>query len=286
MILEELNIKIKKDIDFLVVIGPTASGKTSLSIELAKKYNGEIINGDSVQVYKELDIGSAKISKIEMQGIKHHLIDIKEPNEQYTVVDFQRDCNEKISEIQNKAKLPIIVGGTGLYINSIVYEYNLLKEKLDIEVKDKLQEKTNEELFEIVKEETARIKLEIHVNNRPRLINYAYKIQKNIPLKEASKTMLNCQIIALEIPRNILYERINTRVDLMIQNGLIDEVKNFNSEWPSQNSIGYKEVHEYLKGKIDKEELINSIKQNTRRFAKRQITWSNNQIDADCIKML
>ncbi len=277
-------MEIKKDIDFLVIVGPTASGKTDLSIKLAKKLNGEIINGDSVQVYKNMDIGSAKIKEEEKCQIKHHLLSYKNPDEDYSVYEFQKDCNKKIQEIKSKGKLPIVVGGTGLYINSIVYEYNNLKEIEDKNLKDKLNLKSNEELFEIVKEEALKNDLEIHLNNRVRLINYAYKVLKEIPLKE-EMIQKNCQIISIDIDRDILYDRINKRVDKMILDGLIEEVKLFDDSWSSQKAIGYKEVHEYLNGMVSYEKMIYNIKKNTRNFAKRQLTWVRNKLDVTYVKV-
>ncbi len=277
-------MEIKKDIDFLVIVGPTASGKTDLSIKLAKKLNGEIINGDSVQVYKNMDIGSAKIKEEEKCQIKHHLLSYKNPDEDYSVYEFQKDCNKKIQEIKSKGKLPIVVGGTGLYINSIVYEYNNLKEIEDKNLKEKLNLKSNEELFEIVKEEALKNDLEIHLNNRVRLINYAYKVLKEIPLKE-EMIQKNCQIISIDIDRDILYDRINKRVDKMILDGLIEEVKLFDDSWSSQKAIGYKEVHEYLNGMVSYEKMIYNIKKNTRNFAKRQLTWVRNKLDVTYVKV-
>ncbi len=277
-------MEIKKDIDFLVIVGPTASGKTDLSIKLAKKLNGEIINGDSIQVYKNMDIGSAKIKEEEKDQIEHHLLSYKNPNEDYSVYEFQKDCNKKIQEIKSKGKLPIVVGGTGLYINSIVYEYNNLKEIEDKDLKEKLNLKSNEELFDIVKEEAQKNNLEIHKNNRVRLINYAYKVIKKLPLKE-EMIQKNCQIISIDINRDILYDRINKRVDQMILDGLIDEVKLFDSSWPSQKAIGYKEVHEYLEGIVSYEKMIYNIKKNTRNFAKRQLTWVRNKLDVTYVKV-
>lgn len=278
------NFKLKENIDFLVIIGPTAVGKTDFSIDVAKKYNGEIINGDSVQVYKKLNIGSAKISKDEMQGIPHHLIDIKEPNEEYTIADFQRDALKAIEDIKSRGKLPIIVGGSGLYINSVIYDYNTIKIPEDMELKEQLTNLSSDELFEYVKEKCLEENIEIHVNNRARLIGYAYKIKKNLPLKESLK-MKNCQVVSLTTNREILYERINKRVDIMLKKGLVDEVKQFNRLDPSQSAIGYKEVHMYLNNEISYDKMVESIKQNSRRFAKRQITWFKNQIPTEDIEV-
>lgn len=276
-------MNIKSNIDFLVVAGPTASGKTALSIKLAHELNGEIINADSVQVYKHLNIGSAKITKEEMEGIKHHLIDIKEPSQEYTVHDFQKDCNNKIEEIKSRGKLPIIVGGTGLYIKSVVYDYELVKQNEDLKLKNKLSKLTNEQLFEIVKDKAKLYNIEIHVNNRQRLLNYAYKIEQGIELKEEKLKMRNCQVIYIGLKREELYSKINQRVDIMIENGLLDEVKQFPHYYPSQRTIGYKEVHMYFEGEYNYEEMIEKIKQHTRNFAKKQITWFNNQMEVDFI---
>lgn len=265
------------NIDFLVITGPTASGKTEFSLDMAKKLNGEIINADSVQVYKRLDIGSAKIKDEEKQGIPHHLISFKDPNEEYSIFDFQKDCNNKILEIKKRNKLPIIVGGSGLYINSVIYNYEMSKElKKNKVLLDQLNQMSNEDLKIIINN-----RVEVHINNRPRLLNYSYKILENIPIKENKKIMKNCKVICLSKERSKLYSDIDKRVDLMLSSGLLNEVSQFDRNWPSQTAIGYKEVHMYLNKEISYDDMIELIKKNTRHFAKRQITWFKNKVECD-----
>lgn len=263
----------------LVITGPTAVGKTKLSIELAKKYNGEIINADAVQVYKGLDIGSAKVTEEEKEGIPHHLLSIKEVDEDYTIYHYQKDCREKIKEIQDRGKIPIIVGGTGLYIKAALYDYKLTEEK----EKDTYDNLTNEELYKKLTELDKDIIID--KNNRRRLIraiNYYKENNKSINKNKTDKLLYDALFIGLTTDRQILYNKINKRVDKMIENGLIDEVKSFYDKGvktkPLLNAIGYKEVYSYLDGNISKEEMIEKIKQNSRHYAKRQYTFFNHQL--------
>lgn len=264
----------------LVITGPTAVGKTKLSIELAKKYNGEIINADAVQVYKGLDIGSAKVTEEEKEGIPHYLLSIKEVDEDYTIYHYQKDCREKIKEIQDRGKIPIIVGGTGLYIKAALYDYKLTEEK----EKDTYDNLTNEELYKKLTELDKDIIID--KNNRRRLIraiNYYKENNKSINKNKTDKLLYDALFIGLTTDRQILYNKINKRVDKMIENGLIDEVKSFYDKGvktkPLLNAIGYKEVYSYLDGNISKEEMIEKIKQNSRHYAKRQYTFFNNQLN-------
>ena len=263
----------------LVITGPTAVGKTKLSIELAKKYNGEIINADAVQVYKGLDIGSAKVTEEEKEGIPHYLLSIKEVDEDYTIYHYQKDCREIIKEIQDRGKTPIIVGGTGLYIKAALYDYKLTEEK----EKDTYDNLTNEELYKKLTELDKDIIID--KNNRRRLIraiNYFKENNKSINKNKTDKLLYDALFIGLTTDRQILYNKINKRVDKMIENGLIDEVKSFYDKGvktkPLLNAIGYKEVYSYLDGNISKEEMIEKIKQNSRHYAKRQYTFFNHQL--------
>ena len=263
----------------LVITGPTAVGKTKLSIELAKKYNGEIINADAVQVYKGLDIGSAKVTEEEKEGIPHYLLSIKEVDEDYTIYHYQKDCREKIKEIQERGKIPIIVGGTGLYIKAALYDYKLTEEK----EKDTYDNLTNEELYKKLTELDKDIIID--KNNRRRLIraiNYYKENNKSINKNKTDKLLYDALFIGLTTDRQILYNKINKRVDKMIENGLIDEVKSFYDKGvktkPLLNAIGYKEVYSYLDRNISKEEMIEKIKQNSRHYAKRQYTFFNHQL--------
>jgi len=265
----------------IVIAGPTAVGKTKLSIELAKELNGEIINADSTQVFKHLDIATAKVTDIEKEGIPHHLIDIKELDEDYTVYDFQLDVRLKIEEISKKGKTPILVGGTGLYIKAALYDYKFEEESIDADYSNY----TNHELYQMLL--SVDPNTEIHINNRKRVeraLNY-YKIH-NKPMSEKEKTetlLYDTIFIGLTCDRETLYERINKRVDVMINNGLLEEAKKiYNLNILSKavlTPIGYKELFSYFNNEITYEEAIDLIKQRSRHYAKRQYTWFNNQMD-------
>lgn len=264
----------------IVITGPTAVGKTKLSIELAKYYNGEIINADSTQVYKDLNIATAKITEEEKEGIHHHLIDIKEINEDYTVFDYQKDGRLKITEIENKNKTPIIVGGTGLYIKALLYDYKFS----DID-NNQYEDLTNEELYDMLLKLDP--KTDIHINNRKRVIKAInYCTCNNSPLSEKEKNdklLYNTIFIGLTTKRDVLYDRINKRVDQMLLTGLEKEaLKIYKTNIRSKavlTPIGYKELFKYFDKEITKEEAIDKIKQNSRKYAKRQYTWFNNQMD-------
>ena len=258
----------------IVIVGPTAVGKTKLSIELAKKYNGEIINADSTQVYKEMDIATAKVTEEEKEGIIHHLIDIKNITEDYTVFDFQKDCRKCIEEIQKRKKTPIIVGGTGLYIKAALYDYQFDKEEKHFDY----SKYTNEELYERLIKIDPNTK--IHKNNRKRIerfLSYYDSTGKIITEKEkTSKLLYDAYFIGLTADRNTLYERINKRVEIMINNGLLEEAKKiYNKKIKTKavmTPIGYKELFEYFEGKSNLEECIELIKKRSRNYAKRQYT--------------
>ncbi len=274
--------------EIIVICGPTASGKTSLGIELAKKINGEIISADSMQIYKEMNIGTAKPSKEEQQNIEHYLLDFKSPDERYSVADFNKDAKIYIEEILNKGKKPIIVGGTGLYIDSLIngiaYKEITYDEKVRKKLEKEAEEKGLEELYlkalEIDKEATQKISK----NDKKRILRileiYYQTGKTKTQLEKLSKEQpnpYNFKMYALNWDRNILYDRINKRVDIMIKEGLIEEVKQLKEKYnhfpTAMQGLGYKEVVEYLEGKIDKEEMIEKIKKETRHYAKRQLTW-------------
>ena len=266
----------------IVVTGPTGVGKTKLSISLAKKYNAEIINGDAIQVYKGLDIGSAKIRKEEMDGVIHHLFDIREVWEEYSIFDYQKDCRKLIDEITSREKNVLIVGGTGLYIKSALFDYTLCEDNASDNDYEGIETQVlYERLRELDKE------IDIDKNNRRRVIralNYYLTNNKSISLNNRGDKLLYDSIfIGLTTDREILYDRINKRVDLMIENGLLDEVKYFYDKdmryKPLIGGIGYKELYEYFDGNISLDEAIELIKRNSRRYAKRQYTFFNNQID-------
>lgn len=263
----------------IVITGPTAVGKTKLSIELAKRYNGEIINADAVQVYKGLDIGSAKVTEEEKEGIPHHLFDIKEVDEEYTIYHYQKDCRKLIKEVQGRGKTPILVGGTGLYIKAALYDYKLTEEK-ETNTYDNL---TDEELYNKLLELDKNIVID--KNNRRRLIralNYYKENNKSINTNTTNKLLYDAIFIGLTTDRRILYDKINSRVDIMIKDGLLNEVKAFYDKnirtKPLLNAIGYREIYSYFDGNISLEEAINKIKQNSRHYAKRQYTFFNHQL--------
>lgn len=272
----------------VVVVGPTGVGKTKLGVELAKQFNSEVINGDSVQIYKELDIGSAKVTVSEMEGINHHLLDFKNIEENYTVYDYQQDLRNKIEEFSEKDLLPIVVGGTGLYLKAALYDYSFNKE--DDNNLNEYEEYSNEELFNLLKEKDEKAASILHPNNRRRVVR-ALNIIENSGKKKSEiidnqehKPLYDVTFIGLTLPRDVLYNRIDKRVDIMLENGLFEEVKNlFNKygdkDYKSLQAIGYKELFSYFKGEITFEESIELIKKKSRNYAKRQYTWFNNQFD-------
>ena len=273
----------------LVIVGPTASGKTALSIECAKKFNGEVISSDSMQIYKDMNIGTAKVTKEEAQGIKHYLVDFVSPSERYSVSDFKKDAEKALEEILEKGKMPIVVGGTGLYVNSLIYGIDYQDMEYDKEYRDELMKKAEtEEGLKSLYEEALKIDPEamekISPNDKKRITRVLeiYKQTgltktKQEELSRAKELKYDYRVFAITMPREELYERINLRVDLMIKDGLIEEVQNLLNKYDSfptaMQGLGYKEVVEYLDGILTKEEMIDKIKQETRRYAKRQLTW-------------
>ena len=271
----------------LVIVGPTASGKSAFGIECAKAFNGEIISGDSIQIYRGLNIGSAKISQDEMSNIKHHLIDIKDANETYSVKEFQERGRSLIEEISLKNKLPIIVGGTGLYIKALLYDYVFFDEE---EKDNPYDELSNEDIYDVLLKEDPASLEKIHINNRKRLVRALNVLRKHktgiadIASKQEHKLLYDAKIIGLTLDRESLYERINMRVDKMIEDGLIEEIQglldsgiNFSNQ--SMQGIGYKEFKEFFNGEKTLDECIASVKSNTKHFAKRQYTWFKNQMN-------
>lgn len=272
----------------VVICGPTASGKTALSIELAKRINGEIISSDSMQIYKDMDIGTAKPTKEEMQGIKHYLVDFVEPNKRYSVADFKKDAEKAIEEILKNGKVPIIVGGTGLYVDSLIYgiEYQDIKfdEKYRKELENRVEQEGLESLYNEAKKIDPQAMEKISSNDQKRILRVLeiYKATgKNKTEQEAESrkngVKYDYKVFAINMDREKLYERINKRVDIMIEQGLIQEVQDLlkkYDEFPTaMQGLGYKEVVEYLQGNISKEEMIDKVKMETRRYAKRQNTW-------------
>ena len=270
--------------DIIVIVGPTGVGKTKLSIELAKKLNAEIINGDSVAIYKDLNIGSAKPTIEEREGIPHHLIDIKEVTEDYSVYDYQIDCRKAIEDITSRGKRVIIVGGTGLYIKAALYDYNFTKGTTNNQYEDL----TNEEILDKISKYDLYLSSTLEVNNRQRLVRVLNKLEnKEVFTNNKDKLLYKVKVIGLTTDRDYLYERINKRVDIMINNGLLDEINGLKEKYPNSrilnSGIGYKEFSNYLFNSKDIESVIEDIKQDSRRFAKRQYTFFNHQFDTKWI---
>jgi len=265
----------------ICIVGPTAVGKTKLSVELSKRLSGEVINADSTQVYRDMDIATAKVTEEEKEGIVHHLFDIKNIDEDYTVYDYQKDCRLKIDEILKKCKVPVIVGGTGLYVKAALYDYKFDDEENNTH---EYLDYSNEELYDMLK--SVDENTDIHPNNRKRIVRALnYYNNTNMALSDKEKTdklLYDVVFIGLTTDREVLYDRINKRVDVMISNGLLEEAKkiydtNIRSK-AVMTPIGYKELFEYFDNNISLEEAIELIKQRSRRYAKRQYTWFNNQM--------
>ena len=273
----------------VVIVGPTASGKTALSIELAKKINGEVISSDSMQIYKDMDIGTAKVTKEEAEGIKHYLVDCVSPDERYTVSDFKKDAEKAIEEILEKGKTPIVVGGTGLYVNSLIYGIEYQDMNFDEKYRNELMEKaeTEEGLKELWNEANKidpEAMSKISPNDKKRIVR-VLEIFKATGKTKTEQEILSRQngvkydykVFGITMERGKLYSRINLRVDLMIEKGLEEEVKSLVNKYTkfptAMQGLGYKEVVEYFEGNLTREEMIDKIKQESRRYAKRQLTW-------------
>ena len=279
----------------IILAGPTASGKTSVSIDLAKRLGGEIISADSMQVYKYMDVGTAKISVEEMQGVKHHLIDVLDPKEDFNIVKFQNMVKCSIEEIVKNGHIPILVGGTGFYIQSVIYDIDFNNEDDNSSVRKKLEEEYDTLGADFMHEKLKKIDIvsaqTIHKNNKKRIIRaIEYFLINNEPIsshnevQREKKSPYDYRFFVLNPPRDILYERINKRVDIMVENGLVDEVKKLremglSTANISMQGIGYKEIIEYLDGEVSLETAIENIKQNTRHMAKRQVTWFKREKD-------
>ncbi|MGN0385751.1 MAG: tRNA (adenosine(37)-N6)-dimethylallyltransferase MiaA [Lachnospiraceae bacterium] len=273
----------------IVLTGPTAVGKTKLSITLAKEIGGEILSADSMQVYRYMDIGSAKITPKEMEGVKHYLIDVLNPWDEFNVVVFQKMCKEAMEEIWQNGHIPILTGGTGFYIQAVLYDIDFTENDEDDSYRKKLEEtaleKGNLYLHDMLKEVDAKAADEIHPNNVKRVIRaleFAGKtgdrISEHNAVMRKKESPYNFSYFVLNDVREKLYDRINQRVDEMMENGLVREVKKLhemgcNKEMVSMQGLGYKEILEYLDGETTLEEAVYKIKRDTRHFAKRQLTW-------------
>lgn len=275
----------------IIISGPTAVGKTNISINLAKRINGEIISADSMQVYKGMDIGSAKISPEEMDGIKHHLIDILDPKENFDVSVFQKLASEAIEEITSKGKVPIIVGGTAFYIQALLYGIDFTEEDHDNSYRNLLNEKSEDELFEMLLKLDPEYAKTTHKNNKKRVVRaleYIHFTSKKFSLYNSEQAkrepIYAYKYFVLDDSRDLIYENINKRVDIMVNSGLLEEIKeldklNIPDSCNSKQGIGYKEMYMYLRDECTLAEAIELIKKNTRHFAKRQLTWLRHEED-------
>ncbi len=283
----------------VAIIGPTAVGKTRLSIETSLAFNGEVISGDSMQVYKGLDIGTAKVIRDEMKGVPHHLIDIKEPAEPFSAAEFQEEVTGLISTINNRGRLPVLAGGTGLYIQAVLFGYQFADAVSDEVYRKELEQKAEAEGPESIHKELAAVDPDsagrIHPNNLRRVIRALEihrttgKTMTEYHMEQTNESPYDYVLIGLEMDRGVLYRRINERVDLMIEQGLFAEVKRLYDsglrDAQSVQAIGYKEIFDYFDGKAGYEEAIENLKQNSRRYAKRQFTWFRNKMDVEWFDM-
>lgn len=293
-----------KKTKLLVIVGPTAVGKTALSIELAKHFNGEIISGDSLQVYKKLDIGTAKVTDNEKAGIPHYLIDVKEPSESYSAYEFKMSAEEKINEISNKNGLPIVAGGTGMYIQSLLFDFQLGSNEADDEarlIREKWEafalKEGKEKLWHYLDKIDSLAAKSIHMNNEKRVIRAIEVFEKTgisilnqqgIDFKDLSQSRYDVKIIGLETDRDVLYARINQRVDLMMTQGLLEEARYVYElgEVQAVQGIGYKEFFPYFRGDLELEDSIEIVKQHSRQYAKRQLTWFKNRMTVEWYDMI
>lgn len=274
--------------DFIVILGPTASGKTEFAIKYAKENKGEIISADSMQVYRGMDIGTAKPMLKERQGIPHYLIDIRNPNEEWTVSDFVKEANRISGDLVSRGKKPIIVGGTGLYLWALLEGYSFPITPADKELREKLEKESPDDLYSRLQKVDSKAAEKIHPNDKKRIIRalevFALtgkpisELQKEKEAEHRTPNTEHRKLIGLNLPREILYERIDKRVDTMLQKGLIDEVKSliakgYDRSLPSLQALGYKEVIDHLDGKYDYDKMVNLLKQKTRNLARRQMTW-------------
>ncbi|MDI9230017.1 tRNA (adenosine(37)-N6)-dimethylallyltransferase MiaA [Staphylococcus caprae] len=280
----------------VVVVGPTASGKTELSIEIAKKFNGEVISGDSMQVYKHMDIGTAKVTRDEMDGIPHHMIDILEPDESFSAYEFKKRAEACIEDIINRRKLPIIAGGTGLYIQSLLYNYAFEDETVSHEKMQivhaqlaELEQYNNEKLHHYLASFDSESAENIHPNNRKRVlraIEYYLKTKKLLSSRKKVQQFTenyDTLLIGIEMSRETLYFKINKRVDIMLGHGLFKEVQQLVEQGfetsQSMQAIGYKELVPVVKGNMNMDDAVEKLKQHSRQYAKRQLTWFNNKMN-------
>lgn len=285
--------------EVVAIVGPTASGKTALSIALAKALDGEVINGDAMQVYRGLDIGTAKITTEEMEGIPHHLLSFLAPTESFSVADFQQLAREKIKEITARGKKPIIVGGTGLYVQAALYDFRFTEQKIDEVLRQELyamlEAKGPQHMHNLLAAQDAQTAATIHPNNTRRVIRALEMLQQGTTKSDEAKqqgniALYDATIIGLDLPRDVLYDRINARVDHMMALGLEQEVRALYDagirDVQAIQAIGYKELYAYFDGHMTKQEALEALKQNSRRYAKRQLTYFRNKMDITFINPL
>jgi len=281
------------ELDVIAIVGPTASGKTALSVGLAKVIGGEVINGDAMQVYKGLDIGTAKITTEEMDGVPHHMFDIKEADELFSVATYQAEVRKCIKDIKDRGKIPIIAGGTGLYVQSVLYDFRFTEEASDLDIRNRLElelaEKGATYLYErLVSLDPIGAK-KIHPNNHRRIVRALEIIEVTGKTKAdheegvGSAALYNHLLIGLEMERDVLYARIDKRVEMMMDAGFLNEATTL---WnagirnvQSVQAIGYKELHQFIEGKMLKDDAVELIKKNTRNYAKRQMTYFRNKLE-------
>ena len=261
----------------IAIVGPTGIGKTALSIGLAKHYKAEIINFDAMQVYKKMNIGTAKVTEEEMDGVVHHLLSYVDVNTNYSVYDYQKDARSLIDKLLKEKKNIIMVGGTGLYLKATLYDYRFSKEEESTDYDDL----SNEELLKRISKYNYEAK---DKDNRRRLVRELKKLENNIDIdNNGNKLLYDAEIVGLTTDRETLYDRINKRVDIMIENGLVDEInslkESFTTSKALKTAIGYKEFIPYFNNEVSLDEVINKIKQNSRHYAKRQYTFFNNQLN-------
>lgn len=273
----------------VVLTGPTGVGKTKYSIKLAQMFNGEIINCDASQIYKYLDIGTAKITSEETKGIKHHLIDIKNPNEEFSIKEYQNLAREKIEEIASRSKVPFLVGGSGLYIKATVTDYQLSGPARSVEFEEQFSHLSNESLHQLLAEKDLKSAQLIHPNNRRRVLRALQMIDAKLSIKKNNDIYLyDTLIITFNSKRDILYSRINKRTEEMMTDGWLLEARKVNEmgyDLKQISAIGYSEIKDYLDGFIAYNQLLETIQQKTRRYAKRQLTWIRNQLDSKIIEI-
>lgn len=279
----------------VVLTGPTAVGKTKLSIDLAKALGGEIISADSMQVYKHMDIGSAKITEKEMDGVPHHLIDVLSPFEEFHIVRFQELAKKAVEDIYSRGRIPVFVGGTGFYIQAVTKDIDFTEGEEDKEYREELSrlaaEKGNEFLHEMLRNIDPKSAEEIHANNVKRVIRAlefykenGFPISQHNEEQKQNETPYNLAYFVLNAPRELLYERIDRRVDEMMENGLMEEVQKLKDmgcrrDMTSMQGLGYKEILSFLEGEVPLEEAVRILKRDTRHFAKRQLTWFRRESD-------